>query len=98
METRLTARIDGVETRLEAKIDYVDRRHMVLIEDLRSQIRLVAEVQVAHGEKLDRVAADVEVLKVLPGQVQDLTVFVKGIAGDVRDLTSFVKRMVEHHE
>lgn len=112
----LDARMDGVddkinrvEARLDAKIDGVDRSLRVQIEDLRDQIRFVAEVQSVHGEKLDRVASDVDVLKtgvselkihvfVLETDMREVKAGLRGINAQIQDLTGFVKRVADNHE
>lgn len=88
LEAKVDARINDVEAKLDAKIDSVDQRLTVQMEDIRDQIRFVAEVQSVHGATLDRVSANVEVLK------SDVAGLKLGLHG----LTTMVKRVVDNHE
>jgi archaellum component FlaC len=82
VETRLDAvetRLDAVETRpgaVETRLGAVDERLGTLDKDVQKlrvlgeenarQIRLVAEVQVQHGDLLQQIVKDIEPLKAIP--------------------------------
>jgi len=53
VEARLGARIDAVEAGLNARIDGLSRQMLVLHEDLKSDVRLLAEHLARVLERLD---------------------------------------------
>lgn len=70
----------------------------VLGERTASDVKLVAEVQTRHGERLDahgqmleQITRALEPMKVVPGAVQQ-------IADDMRVLKDFVQRVSPEHE
>jgi archaellum component FlaC len=63
---KVDERFAKIDERFEALTSEV-RQLRVLGEENSSQIKLIAEVQVHHGEKLDQLVRDIEPLKVLPG-------------------------------
>jgi hypothetical protein len=81
-------RLDGVERGLSAVKTEVGelrgevQKLKVLEEENCSQIKLIAEVQATHGEKLDVLAAEMRVLKKAVEPIADMHAFIKSVAHD----------------
>ena len=89
--------LDPVEKRLSS-IEQEVRKLRVLGEHTADDVKLVAEVQTRHAERLDehgqmlrQISAALEPMKVVPAAVQQ-------IARDVGFLKDFIQRVVPEHE
>lgn len=95
------AALDGKVTALDGKVAVLAtdvQKLRVLGEENERQLKVVAEVQARHGERLDehsrmleKITRDIEPLKVLPAAVQQ-------IAKDMAPLRDVMERITHDHE